>query len=132
MSTLTQDCKELEELRAEKKRLKEELDEAEQAFKTAERKLMERMAAEEAESHRAGGMNFTPATTAYGKIDDREAFLEWARQQEGDGADGETLYEVKERKALINELVRERLDNDEPLPPGVGVYVREYVSVTAS
>lgn len=132
MSTLTQDCKALEALRAEKKKLKEELDAKSLEFAKAERALMDRMEAEEAESHRAAGKNFTPAATTFGKIDDVDAFLAWARAQEGEGEDGETLYEVKARKQLVNELIRERLDNDEPLPPGLGFYVKEYVSVTAS
>ena len=32
-------------------------------------------------------------------------------------------------EGLLNQLVRERLDNGEPLPPGIGYYTKEFISV---
>jgi hypothetical protein len=133
MSTLTQDCRELERLRQAKKDANEAKKAADAAFEEAERRLIIRMESEEAESHRADGRNFTPTRTTYGQIQDRAAFIAWAMAQEGDEVgEDETLYEIKERKGLVSELVRERLDNGEPLPPGVTFYVKEYVSTTAA
>jgi hypothetical protein len=37
-----------------------------------------------------------------------------------------------ERKRVLNELVRERLDNGEPLPPGIGLDVKEKISMRAA
>lgn len=134
MSTLVEDARTLTRLRTAEKLLNDQAKEAKAKREKYERDFMTRMETEEAGCVRdvRSGKLYTPAKTVYGKIDDRAAFLEWARAQEGDDADGETLYEVKERKQLVSELVRERLDNDEPLPPGIGFYVKEYVSVTAS
>lgn len=132
MSTLAQDAQKLTRLRTAEKLLNDQAKEAKEKREKFERDFMTRMEAEETDGVRTGGKLYTPTKTIYGKIDDRAAFIEWAKAQEGDDADGETLYEVKERKALVSELVRERLDNDEPLPPGIGFYVKEYVSVTAS
>lgn len=66
---------------------------------------------------------FVAGETVMGYIQDEDAFVEWARAQD------ETYFEDKPRKALINQLVRECLDNNEPLPPGLGAYGQRRVSV---
>lgn len=133
MTTLTQDCKALEKQRELKRTAKAEAEKQAALFADMERKLMVRMEAEDAESHRAAGKNYTPTKMIYGQIQDRAAFLEWAQAQSGEDDDpDETLYEIKERKGLVSELVRQRMDDGEPLPPGVTFYVKEYVSTTAS
>ena len=38
------------------------------------------------------------------------------------------LLRDHQRKALVNELIRDHLDNGAELPPGLGFYVREYIS----
>lgn len=62
-----------------------------------------------------GGTMFVPYKKLRAYITDEAAFLAWAREQD------ETLYEnpVKPREGLLNTEVRKRLDDDEPLPPGV-------------
>lgn len=132
MSTLAEDAKELTRLRAVEKELTDQAKDAKAERERFERAFMTRLEAEETDGVRTGGKLYTPTKTIYGSVTDRDAFLAWAKAQEGEGNDDETLYEIKERKGLVSELVRERLDNDEPLPPGVGFYVKEYVSVTAA
>jgi len=72
------------------------------------------------------GINFVPSETVYANVQDRAAFVEWARTHD------EELVEDRERKALLNQLVRERLDNGEPMPPGIGFYVRETIAQRSS
>ena len=87
---------------------------------------MQRLEQDGVDSIRVDGVLFVPAETTYGTIQDRSAFIEWAKENAPE------MFEEKERSGLVNELVRERLDNGEPLPPGVGFYVREYVSQRAA
>ena len=71
------------------------------------------------------GRRYTRVTTDYGYVDDRVKFIEWAKEND------ESLIKLVENKAEIHRLVRERIDNGEGLPPGIGHRVDEYVSMTA-
>jgi len=93
--------------------------------KEAEAKLMERMEMEETDSITSGGKQYTKTTTNYGVVQDAVAFHEWAASHD------ERLLKTKPDGELLNQLVRERLDNGEALPPGVGFYPKEYISKTA-
>lgn len=66
---------------------------------------------------------FIAAETIFAQIQNREAFEQWAREQD------ETYFEDKLREKLLNELVREKIDNGEPLPPGLGWYGRRRITV---
>lgn len=103
----------------EAKRLKAEHDKAEQRF-------IERMESEGAEGHKAGGVTFSPAEQVYSSVNDRTAFVEWALENEPE------LVHYTERKDLMNQLIRERIDNGEEPPPGTTFYIKQYVSQTAS
>ncbi len=96
-------------------------EEADKEFKSLQYDVFEHLSDQGIESMKVDGTNFVRASTAYGSVQDREAFVEWAKQND------EALIEYKERGALINELVRERLDNGEELPPGLGMYTRDLV-----
>jgi hypothetical protein len=72
------------------------------------------------------GVSYVPVRTTYGHVQDRTAFLEWAKDNDAG------LFHTVERDGLINQLVRERLDNGEPLPPGLGYYDKTYISVRGS
>lgn len=63
-----------------------------------------------------------------GNITDREAFEAWAREE-----DGEAYFEpeARVRGELVNALVKQRLDDKEPLPPGVALYSETRLSRTA-
>jgi hypothetical protein len=72
------------------------------------------------------GKRYTRVTTDYSVIQDREAFVKWAQENDP------SLVKYVEQKAEVHKLVRERLDNGEGLPPGLGHRVDEYVSMTAT
>lgn len=84
------------------------------------------MEAEEAENHKTRGTLFSPVKKQFASIQDRDEFIKWALDNDPD------LVQYKERSAELNALVRARLDDGEPLPPGVGFYDREYISQRAS
>lgn len=126
MSTLTDDCIELRRLRIVKDEAKAAWEEAKRDFEIAEAKLLERMDEEKCQGQRAEGINFGPTRTIYAVLQDRSTFIEWAEQNDV------SLVELRERKALLNELVREKLDNGEPLPPGLGFRVDEGISQRAA
>lgn len=95
-------------------------------YKEAEIELHERMSQEGIQSIKHDGTLYVPAGTTYGQVQDRAEFVAWAE------AERPELLETKERKALVNEIVRECLDNGTELPPGLGFYVQEYVSLRTS
>lgn len=122
MTTITEDARMLRQLRAE-------LDEAELIardakieYEDAQRKFFDRLETEGVGAVKVDGVNFVPQTTIYGQVQDREAFIEWAETTD------ESLLEPRERKALVNELVREAIEQGDPLPPGLGFYTKDYVS----
>lgn len=62
----------------------------------------------------------------YGTITDMEAFKQWA-----EGLDlADEFLKIKEQGARLNELVNASLEAGSPLPPGVGYYTRQYISVS--
>ncbi len=125
MNTLAQDAADLRVLKRQAESLDAQTKEAKALAQTAELALFERMASEKVDGIKYDGTNFVPVETSYGQVQDRSEFVAWAEDEMPE------LLETKERKALVNELVRERLDNGETLPPGLGFYVKQYVSQRA-
>lgn len=125
MATLAQELREMHTMFEEAKALDKQAKEIRMEAKEREARLLERMAEEEVDSQATNGTVYTPASTIYHTIQDEAAFLAWAESA------AEQLVEVKARSDLMNQLVRERLDNGEELPPGVGFYTRDYISKTA-
>lgn len=72
--------------------------------------------------------SYSRKSTIYGHVQDRDAFVQWVKDS---GLDEELLVQ-KEKGQPLNELVRSMIDNGEELPPGLGFYAREYVSITES
>lgn len=126
MASLTQELRGLRKLRLDRDRKKDTYEAAEAKYKAKEREVYERMEQEEVGSTSVAGVNFVPASTTYAHIQDRSEFIAWAKEND------ESLLQEKERADLLNQLVRERLDNGEPLPPGLGLRVREYISQRAA
>jgi hypothetical protein len=124
--TLSAQCDALRELKQERDEAKAVYDDLKTQHEIAELALIERMELEDADGHKTGGTNFIPVETPYAQVQDRESFVEWAKLHD------EALIEEKERKGNLNELVRERLDNGEGMPPGIGFYVKKYISQRAS
>jgi len=125
--TLAQDARALRTLKLKKKKAKDAYDQAAKAHDEAERALMERMDAEEVESIRSAGVLFSPTRTTYSTVQDPAAFFAWAREHHP-----ELIDEQKHHKGQLHDLVRCALEDEEPLPPGVGWYVDEYVSQRAA
>lgn len=125
-ATLTDDLRHLRTLKETKDDLKKRADEAERDFKQWQQHCLTRMESEDAQSHRTDGTTFSPVEKIYASVQDRSAFVAWAK------ANDDELIEDKERGVLLSALVRERLDNGEELPPGVGFYTREYISMRAA
>lgn len=126
MTSIQQDLTELSKLRKKKDADKLKATTSETAFKKKQAIVFERMRVEEIGSMKYRGTNFVPAATVYAQIQDRAAFIEWAKENDS------SLLQEKERDELLNALVRERLDNEEELPPGVGFRVREYIGQRAA
>lgn len=126
MSTLTDDAKALAALKEKRDAAKAEYEALKEEHKQAEVEFLERMAHEGSEGMKTDGINFVPAKTPYAQMQDRASFVAWAQDNDPE------LIEPRERKELINALVRRHIDDGEPLPPGLGFYVKEYVSMRAA
>lgn len=120
--TLAQEAAALRELKLTAAELKDAYEIAKAEADQAEIRLFERMDQEDVQSIKAGGTNFVRAETTFGTVQDRSEFITWAESNKPE------LVETKERKKLVNELVRECIDNGESLPPGLGFYVNQYIS----
>ena len=105
---------------------KKEYERLDTEFKQKQFRVMERMKQEGVESMKVDGTLFVPTETVYAQIQDRSEFVAWAEENDTE------LIEPKERKEILSQLVRQKLDDGEALPPGVGFYVREYISQRAA
>lgn len=99
-------------------------DDAKREWEQARLALWERMDASDVKSINIDGRTATAKSTIYGSISDKQAFIEWAEENAPE------MVAPAPRKALVNELVRQRIDNNEELPPGVNWYVDKYVADT--
>lgn len=73
-----------------------------------------------------GKFQFGKRATTFGRIFDEEKAVAWMDATER----GLELSKRVPRRAQVNELVRERIENKEPLPPGVDFYETQYVQLT--
>ena len=121
----------LAELRAAKNKyrsLQTEADEAKGLHDKLQTEVFATMRDRKLLTHKAEDASFSRKSTIYGHVQDRDAFVQWCRDNDLDS----DILVVKEKGQPLNELVRSRIDNGEELPPGVGFYAREYVSITES
>lgn len=95
-------------------------------FKHEQFKLIERMKSAGVESTRIDGINFVPTETIYAQVQDRTELVAWAEEHAPE------LIESRERKELLNQEVRRRIDDGDGMPPGLSFYVREYISQRAA
>jgi hypothetical protein len=68
------------------------------------------------------GFKFRPKSTTFAVVQDKAALKAWLLTYD------EGLVDDKFKQAELNRLVRERLDNGETLPPGLGYYDKTAVS----
>lgn len=69
---------------------------------------------------------FTRKSTYYAQVENQDEFIAWA---ESEGL-LEEFTETAAVKGRLNELVRQRLQDGETLPPGLGFYSKDYISKT--
>lgn len=125
-TTLTEDLAHLAELKARYRDLDKQAKDASRDMKSWEYRCFERMKEEGVKGHRDHDHLFTPVAKDYAQVQDLDAFITWAREHEPE------LLKTVGREKELNALVRARLDDNEPMPPGLGWYVREYISVKSS
>lgn len=93
-----------------------------------ERELFDRMVAQgwvpNETSIKFGGVTHAPAETPYGTVQDVADLVPWAQENMPELLEDHP----KVRAGRLNELVRTRLDNGEPMPPGVGYWVKTFIS----
>lgn len=123
MTTLGQDLVHLKKLKDTESTLKARWDKAKRDREIWERKVFDRMDGEETDSQKTRGSLFVRSQTIYAKVQDRQAFVDWAKTNDPD------LIQDKERGQELNALVRACLDDQSELPPGIGFYTRDTVAV---
>jgi hypothetical protein len=123
---LPKQCAALKALKAQRDIAKKKYEDLDHEFKRAQFRLMEEMRSQGVESLKVGGTLFVPTETVYAQVQDRSEFVRWAQENDDE------LIDHRERKEVLSQLVRQKLDDGEPLPPGVGFYVREYISQRAA
>jgi len=64
-------------------------------------------------------INFIPTSSDFAAIQDRDALIEWVKENPEERG---KYIGLKEEKAALNQLVAESLKKGTPLPPGVGFY----------
>lgn len=106
--------------------LQSQADEAKQQHDALQAEVFAIMRDRRILTHKAEDASYSRKATIYGHVQDRDAFVAWCREN---GLDEDILV-VKEKGQPLNELVRARIDNGEELPPGIGFYAREYISIT--
>jgi hypothetical protein len=89
-----------------------------------QRQLFAALEAKNAQGIKAGGTNFSRVTQRYAQIQNRAKFVKWAAEN------APSLIESKERKQLLDEKVRELVDNGQTLPEGVGLQIKDTISMT--
>lgn len=122
--TLEEEIRSVAQLRDTYEVASEVLDKAKREYERAQQALWEHMDASGVSSITVDGVQFTRKSTIFGSVADKSAFIEWAEENAPD------LVAPAPRKALVNELVRQKIDNGEDLPPGLNFFARQYVSQT--
>lgn len=127
--TLAQEARAYAALRAKELEAKHKWEEIKEKRELREQALKDRMDREQVESIKSGGKLVTRnEPTPYAQVNDRAAFIEWAREND------EGLLEIKERTTdgILNQLVRQRLEDKQELPPGLTFYTKGEISLRAA
>lgn len=156
-TSLKQDLIRLRARKTEAAKASKKAKELNNDFKIMQARVLERLEREDVESLKSGGTLFSPVETFYAQIQDRSEFVKWAfgesepitdfidrhcvgvegMRDAGTAAQREALLsaiqetpllQLKEHGDPLNSLVRERLDDNIPLPPGVTVRTDAYIS----
>jgi hypothetical protein len=157
-TSLKQDLIRLAKLKRESSDANKAAKEKTKTFKDNQRKVLDRMRNDDVESLKSAGTLFSPVSKEYATIEDRSEFVRWALENsepianflaQGCVPDGRDIDEaalneliqaihetsfvqLREHADPLNALVRERLDDGQTLPPGVGFRTDEYISLRKS
>lgn len=88
--------------------------------------LFQDMREQEIRSVNTETAQFVARSTIYATVQDQDAFQVWAQEK---GLE-EDYFTPKPAKARLNELVRDRIDSGEDMPPGISFYPRDYISIS--
>ena len=91
-------------------------------------RLYDRMDDEGVLSLKTDEARFDAKMTTYHTITNMDEFRAWL---DSNDLTNEFIKDAPE-KARLNELVRQRLDDGDELPPGLGSYDARYISITAN
>ncbi len=123
---LQADLAKLHKMKVEYREAQNHADDLKGRHDAFEASLYDRMDEEDVLSLKTDAAQFVAKCTTYATITDMDLFTEWLKEN---GIEDEFIKDAPE-KARINELVRERLDNGDSLPPGLSHYDRRYISIT--
>ena len=73
------------------------------------------------------GMNYSPQETYFAVVQDKSELVDWLLT-DGDSS----IVEEKLKQEALNQIVRECIDNGQPLPPGLGFWQKTWVSTKAA
>lgn len=160
MSTLQEDLVRLRELKQEAAAASAAATEKSGEFKSFQAKTLDRAEAEKTTTIGTDGTLFSVTHKVKGNVTDRKAFVRWALEQDesiqeflqflieewrynpGDPAPmveqfyeavmGTALVEYKPDGKELNRIATSHVDDDQPLPPGVGWYPDNYISQRAA
>jgi hypothetical protein len=97
-----------------------------------EREVYDRMIGEGWRPNDSGvnrnGIKFRPKSTTFAVVQDADKLREWLQNDEEDELADAGLVEDKFKKGDLNRIARTKLDNGEPLPPGMGSYDKTMIS----
>lgn len=127
MTTLGDDLDELALLERREQILARRHKEAKAKREQKERDAFDRMVAEGWEPGKSSlnrnGFKFRPNSTDFAVVQDADALRAWLIANEDDLADA-GIVEDKFKKGELNRIVRSKLDNGEPMPPGLGYHTK--------
>lgn len=105
--------------------LNRQVDAQKKRKREAQQKLLRVLEEEELDSVKAAGQLASQYDIHFAVIQDKDAFREWAEQED------EVYFEAEPRirEDELNREVRRRLEDKEPLPPGVGFYTDHRISL---
>lgn len=125
--TLDQLAHDVRRAREEKERIEDMLREATRRVREAEGALIEAMRATGITSFKTGGVVYTRTTKLNVKKTDEHALFDWLRSTGWDGVIKETVH-----PATLGKVVRETLEAEGHLPPGVEVSEWDVLSIRKS
>lgn len=127
MSTLSDDLRELGRLKRIHTILGRRHKEYGKLVALKERDCFDRMESEgfepNGDSTKLHGRSYAPKRTTFAIIQNRDDLIEWLRENDEGVIEKERL-----REGELNRIARERLDNGQELPPGMGYYDKEWIA----